>query len=747
MFFPHKQTGVQLTYGVDAIQYDPTNKTKLWDFGCLRDQKLHLYKIDGSTIRPKQMATKPYNIKGRGKVLDQLHNDIYIPDTIVYNLDSESAVFNSTSRFDPTISDLVAPTRFESSNENEVVAHVSGSSSSVLIVSQIAYEAAVLVESSGSYPQLEHFTKLPILTNLTTLDFISPIKQISWARLKDADGKVFPILSVRTVRSVQLMEIHNTKDLSIICHFDSSEYFEGDLSDFAFNRKNNKQFSIMDNDGNLKCFELSNSILTEKGGCTIYDPMELSNYKQSLFVDDKSLFIWCRSSLYHYNFKTMTCIVELTSWSKLLFVEHAEGYLFVLTTKELIVVDSFTFERLFSWKHYLRDHDMSLKLHLYQIDGRFMCFLYSGCHSVVEILQLGFTKSSHQFHLLSDPQYITLESSDSVRSLSVLKIPQENNDSNKPHQLTIFIIFYVNLNNEFAFALFSPTPDLKMENDEQLEVLPYLSQSELNSRTSKSPLSLSEVNRIFENCLPSFGDVDSVHIIQDYAYALGEYLDSFVKSNNDSRLKCLGKVIPQPKYIDDFQELDSMINQLYFHFENSNLLFDISNTSMLKPIFGPSFQYSMTSVQHFIKCLWTLPPEASKEVSQPFVETCNKITQFVGLNMILVRNIGAEDTIPDLSLESWEDLVSDWGNEYDNSLKTSKQQKINPKKAFTPVQSQIPTINLSQKQNNKNTNSQLSFSQLTQKPHSQTQSQVNSQRPSSQSQQAKKRKKRLGGFA
>lgn len=190
-----------------------------------------------------------------------------------------------------------------------------------------------------------------------------------------------------------------------------------------------------------------------------------------------------------------------------------------------------------------------------------------------------------------------------------------------------------------------------------------------------------------------------------------------------------------------------MINQLYFHFENSNLLFDISNTSMLKPIFGPSFQYSMTSVQHFIKCLWTLPPEASKEVSQPFVETCNKITQFVGLNMILVRNIGAEDTIPDLSLESWEDLVSDWDNEYDNSLKTSKQQKINPKKAFTPVQSQIPTINLSQKQKNKNTNSQLSFSQLTQKPHSQTQSQVNSQRASSQSQQAKKRKKRLGGFA
>ncbi|ANZ76041.1 BA75_02477T0 [Komagataella pastoris] len=746
MFFPHKQTGVQLTYGVDAIQYDPTNKTKPWDFGCLRDQKLHLYKIEGSTIKPKQMATKPCNIKGRGKVLNQLHNDIYIPDTIVYNLDSESAVFNSTSRFDPTISGLVASTRFESPDGSVMVAHVSGSSSSVLLVSQIAYENGVLVESSVSKPQIEHSTKLPILTNLTTLDFISPIKQISWARLRDADGQIFPILSVRTVRSVQLLEIYNTKELSFICHFDSSEHFEGDLSDFAFNRKNNKQFSVMDNDGNLKCFELSNSILNEKAGCTIHDPMELSNYKQSLFVDDKSLFIWCRSSLYHYNFKTLTCIVELTSWSKLVFVEYAEGYLFVLTTKELIVVDSMTFERLFSWKHYLRDHDMSLKLHLYTVDGRFMCFLYSGCHSVVEILQLGFTKSTHQFHLLNDPQYITLESSDSVRSLSVLRIPQENNDSNQSYQFTIFIIFYVNQNNEFAFALFSPTPDLKMEDDEESEVVSYLNQSELNSVATKPLLSLSEVNRIYENCLPSFGDVDSVHIIQDYAYALGEFLDSFVRSNNDSRLKCLGKVIPQPNYIDNFEELDSMINQLYFHFENSNLLFDVSNTSMLKPIFGPSFQYSMTSVQHFIKCLWTLPPEASKKVSQPFIQTCNKITQFVGLNMILVRNIGAEDIIPDLSLEAWDDLVSDWDNEYDSSVKTSRQQKSNAKKAFTPVQSQIPTINLSQKQKSK-TNSQVSFSQLTQRPYSQSQSQVNSQRPSSQSQQAKKRKKRLGGFA
>lgn len=111
---------------------------------------------------------------------------------------------------------------------------------------------------------------------------------------------------------------------------------------------------------------------------SFYDPVELSNFKKSMWIDSKRLILFSRTQLFEYTFVELPdgngykekffCRVCAGIWSKILDIKQShrnDCLLYMLTTKEIIVIDtSKGFSRKISWKHYFSDLDTSMYISL-----------------------------------------------------------------------------------------------------------------------------------------------------------------------------------------------------------------------------------------------------------------------------------------------------------------------------------------------------------------------------------------------
>ena len=111
---------------------------------------------------------------------------------------------------------------------------------------------------------------------------------------------------------------------------------------------------------------------------SFYDPVELSNFKKSMWIDSKRLILFSRTQLFEYNFNELSdgaghkekffCRICAGIWSKILDIKQSqtnESLLYMLTTKEIIAINTLNgFSRKFAWKHYFSDLDTTMYISL-----------------------------------------------------------------------------------------------------------------------------------------------------------------------------------------------------------------------------------------------------------------------------------------------------------------------------------------------------------------------------------------------
>lgn len=116
---------------------------------------------------------------------------------------------------------------------------------------------------------------------------------------------------------------------------------------------------------------------------SFYDPVELSNFKKSVWIDPTRLLLFSRTQLFEYKFEQSVnnnnnnnnllvekfkCKVFAGTWSKFLDISQSrtnKSLYYVLTTKELIVADTTNgFKRKFAFKHFLNELDTSKFLNI-----------------------------------------------------------------------------------------------------------------------------------------------------------------------------------------------------------------------------------------------------------------------------------------------------------------------------------------------------------------------------------------------
>lgn len=148
-----------------------------------------------------------------------------------------------------------------------------------------------------------------------------------------------------------------TKNELLLCIIDCVGKFS------IFKSMNDKQLSFVQIDLKYQSF---------------YDPAELSNFKNSIWLESNRLILYSRSQLFEYTFtkdstgkivdQKFFCRVSAGIWTKLLDIVKSprDNHLYyMLTTKELIVVDvTKGFSRKLSYKHYLNELDLSMHFNI-----------------------------------------------------------------------------------------------------------------------------------------------------------------------------------------------------------------------------------------------------------------------------------------------------------------------------------------------------------------------------------------------
>ncbi|GAV28271.1 hypothetical protein PMKS-001741 [Pichia membranifaciens] len=111
---------------------------------------------------------------------------------------------------------------------------------------------------------------------------------------------------------------------------------------------------------------------------SFYDPVELSNFKKSMWIDSKRLILFSRTQLFEYNFdepsdgadhkEKFFCRICAGIWSKILDIKQShtnDSLFYMLTTKEIIAINTSNgFSRKFAWKHYFSDLDTTMYISL-----------------------------------------------------------------------------------------------------------------------------------------------------------------------------------------------------------------------------------------------------------------------------------------------------------------------------------------------------------------------------------------------
>lgn len=347
---------------------------------------------------------------------------------------------------------------------------------------------------------------------------------------------------------------------------------------------------------------------------SIYDPLELSNWKRIFWGDSNTnILAFSRSSITQFEVNKTAKgerLVTFNTWSTLQDVQYSKNhdFLFVLTSKEIIwfkVVPSL--ERLLSWKHFLDDSDPSLRITFMETtydkgETSFLCIIYSAVSPIMTIYNFGIKNdkpySLKDPYLIERPEYSAINQ-DNLRDVFITELNADFFGTYDYHDMTIksqnaedakvYGIFTLYNSLRLTVTCFTDIPGLEM----RCEHLLYENRSDLSSSTESlnhitlyhkekdryfKRFSKEEFLNFLDNLLfgrQSSPEKDEVKQIQEYAFKLGE-ATRYSAPNEKATQQAFTSLIDipdglPPKGVTDITEFDSMLEQLSLFYRSKGI--------------------------------------------------------------------------------------------------------------------------------------------------------------------------------
>lgn len=750
--WPHKKgLGVQLSYGVKGNgNIIPTPETEPNSIGNLQFPILDEPQLNRISETPKRLVGKQNNVFSTETrdIRKKTNSTVVNPDTkegsevtaisneLLEPLKKNSQLLEDISAFDPTFSNTIEffDTRIDKQRHSwrSTVAYATGSSGHILHIA--------LVTSHERVKNEDKEILIPTFNKGISLAFMEPIKQIlAFKPLIHDNEKRRDYLLVRTHIKIYLLYCTRTEgsglpfSLSLVDELNSADFGGQALADFSWNPKYTNGFMVVDIKGNTYKVSITSSIklkvtpiISNPGEPTLENSVELSNWHRIIWTKPSEVIVSSRSSLIQMDLvsKTNQKIVTADTWSRiqeLCVPAHQNKYMFLLTTREVIWIDiSDGFKRLLSWKHFLAEDDPSLKLMVNKEDDKFMCFIYSQLTPLVLCLNFGI--KDRRPYCLSSPSAIYLhESKVPIQSLALvplnrgfykkrttIRIPEKNKQ--------VYGLFDLRINLELNMNILSyRNSKWKEPEPKNIDFLTLSKTIKTESLRKYSPLYFEKFSK--NDLLPlvqyMVGNKDNlpdqIDRIQQYAFQLGEGGELFKglteKRNNNqesvdpmysSLLDIADKI---PDYIDDIEEVDSMLEQLSKHFEDM----DIEVSDAAKHILQ-GFKFFETDPEAPTTVINTYKSIEKRYFLRQEIESQNRQSSLKQLAIYLVASLiklRPSDTLnfyeslaeEQLARTSYnvKTIVSDWDNDFDEipTVIDETTQAVRE-----PISSIPPTINI-----------------------------------------------------
>lgn len=721
--WPHKPSlGVRCSYGVDGNGTLDIRSSLKPKFPRRRALGIRLHSIQNSyreLLEPQipgfvgyeKSTASDFKISSPGMKTTTASREIsaasttnnkvsteYIPSLIVNSFAIESASISSVLAFDPTYGELFTiflAKNKRSKQQTDIAVYISSESGTILNIASIKG-----VDREGKF--------VPTFEEPIKIELPSPVKQVLTQRsahnalleyiLVRISGKIFVLFC--TLKQSKLK-------VSVIGEVLSSSLNDADFADVSFDFKNNS-FTVIDVNGAFASWKISyNNRVTKlsKDITSSEDPLELSNWKRIIWLDNSRLLRFCRTSITEFNITDGTSrrLITADSWSRIQAVSKIGSNLFLLTLKELIWFKiGSNLERLISWKHFLDDQDPTLKLHSSGTMDTFACLIYSERHPLIFAYSLGLENGIPI--ILRDPYYIKKHAKGLLQQIKLYT------SSDLFPQMGQYGLFEICSNLEIGLSLYSENEGSAMTS------LPSLKRVHIDEDLSD----MKDLNRFISNLLriDKCEGEKQLDLIQNYARKLGEgpfKINRAVPSETHNineivlHFTLLDISSDMPLEVSDVSEVDHMIEQLAEFYSQKGITLTSVIGSMVYPFSKfdvdaeGSSSMTLEDLQKILREMYFFEPRMASENSP---ESLTVSTLLLGSSLIKAKSELITESLNSKLVSVLSNapaevggLLNDWDELYEDD---STFKIIEPQSQ----RSQMPTIKLSQ--NHRKTRTPLS---------------------------------------
>lgn len=400
--------------------------------------------------------------------------------------------------FDPCVGTLVEISKI---SENYNIVFTAGSTNSILVMGK-------LNNVNGKIK----FTKHKVLK------MKNEIKQIKVVKVTN-----FKIILIRTVDELHLLKQHNSIVTKLFNFKIGKNWTKLAYAEIAcFLEVGFVKLSVIDQIGKFCVWKAeidtngdfaSDFTDIDLLHGSIYDPLDMSNFKKLVWLDENRLILFSRTQLHEYNFikETLKCRISAGIWSKLLDLvsNKSKTLYYMLTSKELIVIDTAMgkFRRKYAWKHYFNDIDTSMYLTAAEYKNEELCIVTSKQIPVSYVFRF----PRREFRIIDSPNIFLPATNEPIQSLVLEIIDSE-----------LLMLQRVECGTSACFVDFeNGITDTKI--DKVNEIFQKKEKLELSSDTIKELLKCEKYYKFAESKMPSPTEITA----QIY-----QKLDMFVQSKS-----------------------------------------------------------------------------------------------------------------------------------------------------------------------------------------------------------------------
>ncbi|GME71654.1 unnamed protein product [Ambrosiozyma monospora] len=578
MAFPSKTgVGVNLTYGLDGIGIlnpsllEKNSSTQTFKLPRVRNSKQRLispvpnsFQIHSKGYKTETEQQKSYGMLPlpQRRAIDNTlkhttaNNSFFIPhDAIKTSTINSETFIHPKEEIDPCEGDVVKILEFpdlEGWSKRYLLLTADGPLRNLVTFTSL---------EEGFNPVLQH--RAPPFYVSNSVSFPSKVNHIAVSPYRPSSTQTIAVMTVNSVHVFRV--IWKTEQFVLEPAF---KIGKADLAGFQFAHVEfnpaHSKIAVVDVKGNFEVYgykshRFHSSNWTLK---TIYDPVELSNFKKIIWSNE-GFYLMTRSSLHMVDYLNATCKLVANAWSKLVdYVSPVDenGIGFLLTTREIIVVDELNgFKRLLGWNHYLSEKDLSMKLKViptlnknYSIIG-YTCMVTSRMYPITFALEFLLTGNGPV--VLNSPYLFSLQPKKPIFSYDLVPCEDSRNQ---------FICYQLLDNLEISSVLLAKSKDKEFKsvvNNDNVKI-PSLNDSTFGRNVSKDQFSR------FYSFLGSWhmpkeeGEDGVYQAIQEYGTSLSDTINEFISRSKDQMNEAFIDHGNTPKFINLYTELQSMISQL-----------------------------------------------------------------------------------------------------------------------------------------------------------------------------------------